>query len=317
MNRTANVFPIGLFCLCLCAAAGRTQEPGAKAPEAAQDPVLADIVARLQQAEAAAKTVRLELATEGHMPGGLDFRTRATLRVLNAAQGGIAAVQSTADYTFADGLTGHIETVKTPDGVLINEQNPTFGEVFVRIDKATVADIEWAGRVLQRTDLPGQADNRAAAPLGSAMVADLARRYALHALGSDRNARNGQPGRWYGGDRRPGPGIEGSDDPDMPLADHVELFFRDPDSAVLEIVYLQDGKVTQRIAVDNLVLDDPMPLESFKLDDKGKRPLNVKEHPPMWQQIEELLQRAEQQAAEAVQKKELPPEDALPPSKRK
>jgi hypothetical protein len=316
MNRTASVFPVGLFCLCLCAAAGRAQEPAAKAADAAQDAALADIVASLQRAEAAAKTVRLELSTEGHMPGGLDFRTRAVLRVLNAAQGGMAAVQSTAEYTFADGLTGRIETVKTPDGVLVNEQNPTFGEVFVRIDKSIVADIEWAGRVLQRTDLPGLADTRAAAPLGSAMVADLARRYALRPLGSDRNARNGEAGRWYGGDRRPGPAVEGEDQ-DAPMADHVELVCRESDKAVLEVVYLQAGKVAQRIAVEHLVLDEPMPLESFKLDDKGKRPLNVKEHPPMWQQIEELLQRAEQQAADAVQRKELPPEDALPPSKRK
>jgi hypothetical protein len=302
MNRTAHTT---LFCLCAGfgpMAAVAAQEVPTAAPERAQDPEVSKLVAHLRAREAAAKSVRMELTTEGNLPGGLEFTTQGTLRVLRAEQGGVAAVQSKVDFSFDDGLQGRMESVKTPDGVLLLENNPTFGEVFLRLDAALVADLEWAGQVLQRHDLPGLADARAAAPLGSAMVEDLARRYQLAPLG--KKDQDGQPGTWYGGDRRPGPGLQG-EDPDVPLADRVELFVREGDQVLLQVVHLRLGKVVQRIRVGTLVVDEPMPLESFKLEVKGLRPRDVREHAPMWQQIEQVMQRAQAKAG-----------DELPPSKR-
>ncbi len=274
---------------------------------------MTSLVADLRAREAAARTIQLQLITEGRLPGGLEFSTRGTLRVLRAAQGGITAVQASVDYTFADGLAGHMDTVKTPEGVLIYEQAPTAGEVYVRMDKSVVADVEWAGAILQRSDLPGLGDARATAPLGSAMVADLALRYDLAEL--SHKDKDGQLGTWYGGDRRPGPGIEG-EDPDVPLADHVELFVGEGDHALLAVDYLQAGKVVQRIRADHVVVDAPMPLESFKLDDKGKRPRDVKDHAPMWQQIEDLLARAQAKATEQRAAGTLPEGEDVPPSRR-
>lgn len=314
MNRTAPLLCPAALCTALLAVTGAAQQPPPTPEPAPQDATASKLVETLRQREAAVKSVLLELVTEGLLPGGLEFTTRGTLRVLRTAQGDVAAVQANVDYTFADGLTGRMESVKTPEGVTIFEQNPTFGEVLVRLDAALVADIEWAGKVLQRADLPGLADARAAAPLGSAMVADLLQRYQLAPL--SKKDRDGQVGQWFGGDLRTGPGLEG-DDPDMPLADHVELFVRDGDQALVEVVHLQAGKVVQRIRVDRLVVDGPMPIESFQLGDRGKRPREAKDHPPMWQQIEELMQRATAKADDLRAAGKLDAADAVPPSKRK
>lgn len=301
MNRTAFVWMSGLLATAGILAPGRAQEP-AKAPDAkAQDDVMKGVVDSLRAREAAVRRVRLRLTTEGNMPGGLSFTTSGTLRVLRTEQGEVQAVQSSVDYQFVDGLTGHLETVKTPEGLWIYEQNPTQGETYHRMDRALVADIEWAGQILQRDDLPGRVDARATAPLGSELVADLAQRYQLRDLG---RRDEGRAGTWYGGPRRPGPGLEG-EDPDVPIADHVELFVGERENALLEVVYLQQGEAVQRIRVDELVVDEPMPLETFQLDDKGRRPRDVRDNPPMWQQIQDLLQRAQEKAG-----------GELPPSKR-
>src|SRR5262249_57349600 len=103
-------------------------------------------------------------------------------------------------------------------------------------------------------------------------------------------ARGGRAGRGWGGARRPGGNQE--DDAHLPLADRVELFLRSPDNALFEIVYLQAGKPIQRIKVETLVVGEAMPLESFVLDTKGKKPRDVRGHDPEWEQIQQLLQGA-------------------------
>lgn len=283
MNRT--VFVAGAL---LVAVAGlvSAQDPP-KPPEQSPPPSAIDrLVETLRAAESAAKTVLLEMRTEGRYPGGATFETRGSLRVLRGTQ---PAVHSVVEFTFADGLSGRIESVKRPDGVWMLERNPTFGEVYLHLDAELVADLEWAGEVLAREDLPGMADSRAAAPLGSALVGDLARQYDLREL--DRKDRDGQEGRWFGGDLRSGVLPEG--DPDLPMADRVELFVRNPDQALLEVVHLKAGKALQRIAVQRLQVDAPMTLESFRIDPKGAKLREVRDFPPAWEQIQQLLKQAE------------------------
>jgi hypothetical protein len=257
----------------------------------------------MRTAEAAARSVQLNLQTEGKMPGNLEFRTKGQLRVLRAEQGEATAVHSVFEYSFADGLAGRMESVKNPDGVLVLEQSPTFGELFLHFPPPLVADLEWAGRILQRNDLPGLGDARATAPLGSEMVADLARRYVLQPLSN--KDRKGQEGTWIGGDRRPEVDPQ-QDGGDQPLADRVELFVRRQDDALLEVAFLQTGKIVQRIQVDRLVVGEPMALDSFRIDGRGKKPKDVKEHQPAWEQIQQILQGAKRKA----------PEGELPPSER-
>ena len=292
MNRTVLRSVGVFFCLAGLALPLVAQDDGgqpAKAPQNADIKALMDAMAKT---EASASKIRLALVTQGAMPGGLEFETRGTLRVLRTEQGAATAVHSVVDYSFADGLSGRMESVRRPDGVWILETNPTFGQVYVQIDAELLADLEWAGEVLERDVLPGMGDARSSSPMGVSMVADLARRYTLEK--KERGSKFGQDGMWYGGVRRPAP--DGADGGDLPLADRVELFVRDSDSALLEVVFLEAGKPVQRISAKELVIGEPMPLESFAIDAKDARLRDVREHPPMWEQIDNMLQTAERSA---------------------
>ena len=311
MNRTVHS-TLGLLLWTVSAAApALAQDPGTPAPQEPQNPAIKALLDSMAAQEAAAQKVRLQLKTVGKMPGGLEYETTGKLRVLRTPQGEMQAVHSVMEYSFADGFAGRMESVRTPDGVQILESNPTFGDVFVTMDKSLLEDLDWAGKVLEREDLAGVGDRRAASPLGRAMVEDLAMRYQLAEL--SQTPKGGQDGTWYGGDRKAGPGVEGND-PDMPLADRVELFVRKSDSALLEIVFLQLGKPTQRISVEDLVIGEAMPIESFRIEAKGVRPRDVRDHPPMWEQIEQVLTTADREAAASTT---LSDEEKVRPSKRK
>lgn len=287
MNRTATragYLPASLW---LLASALAAQTPSGESPGTPQDPVIKELVEKMRAAERGVTRIRMQLATEGRMPGDLEFRTKGRLRVLRTEQGAASAVHSDLEFTFADGVSGRMQSVWKPDGVQILEDNPLFGESFLQIDAEVLRDLEWAGEVLRRSDLPGAPDQRAVSPLGSSMVADLAQRYELAKL--SHKWKDGSEGHWYGGDRRTGPGE--AEDPDLPLADRVELFVRD-DLALQEVVFLQMGKVVQRITVEELVLGEPMAPESFRIDAKGMRPQDVRQHTATWEQIQHVLESA-------------------------
>jgi hypothetical protein len=304
MNRTAI---LRLLPVLAAAAALHAQDAPPQGDTKPKAGVMDEVVRKLREAESKATRVRLQLATEGSLPGGLDFHTKGSLRVLRSEQGALLAAHAVIDCTFADGIQSHMESVKNPNGLWTFETNPAFPEVYLHYDKELVADLEWAGEVLQRTDLPGVSDARAMAPLGSEMLADLAQRFDLQEMHGKDHA--GQGGTWYGGDRRPGGAQD--DDADLPLADRVELFLRSPDNALFEVVYLQAGKPIQRIKVESLAVGEAMPIESFVLDTKGKKPKDVRGHDPEWDQIQQLLQSAREKA------EKLPEAMRLPPSERK
>lgn len=312
MKRTKPV-PAAVFLALaglLAPVAARAQEPAkpqepqkvpAPAPAAkeatALDPAVAAALARMRATEAGFKTIRLELQTSGAYPGGPSFTTKGTLRVLRAEQSALHAV---VEFAFDDGLKGRMETVKTPDGVRMLEDTPTFGQVYLAMEPALVADVVWASRLLDKGEgLPGVDDGRAESPLGSAMLADLARMYELRVLSS--TPRKGTEGTWVGGDVRPG--LDPQQVGDLPLADRVEVFLRSPDDAMLEVVYLQDGKPIQRIEVTALEVDRPMELSSFRIEAGDRKPKDVKQHQPSWGPLERLLREADARAEE----QKLPP----------
>ena len=292
MNRTVLRSVGVLFWLAGPAFPVLAQGDSGQTEKVAQDADIKSLMDAMEKTEASASKIRLALVTQGAMPGGLEFETRGTLRVLRTEQGAATAVHSVVEYSFADGLSGRMESVRRPEGVWILETNPTFGQVYVEIDAELLKDLEWAGEVLDRDVLPGMGDSRSSSPLGVSMVADLARRYQLEKL--SKGTKFGQAGQWYGGVRRPSPG--GSDDADLPLADRVEVFVRDGDSALLEVVFLEGGKPVQRISAEELVIGEAMPLESFAIEAKDARLRDVREHPPMWEQIANLLGAAERSA---------------------
>ena len=272
------------------AVSAAAQEAKNAAPPPAQPDPIDGIVAEMRAAEERAKTFRLELRTAGQLPGGLEVTTKGVLHVLRGAQ---PALHTALEFSFADGLAGRMESAQTATGIVLFEDDPAFGELYLHIDAATVKDLEWAGTVLDRADLPGMADRRATAPLGSAMVADLRQKFEL--APTDRKERNGERGSWLAGARRAGLDAQ---DPDVPLADRVELFVRDSDRALLEVRHLLADKVMQHIVVNRVEIDVEIPQTAFQVDGRGQRLTEVQKHKPMADQIDQILRQAEAKTAD-------------------
>lgn len=281
---------VAAFLLCAMGPVAIAQEQGNPDTKPAQPDPIDEIVTAMRAAEARAKSFRLEVATTGRLHGGLELSTRGVLHVLRGTQ---PAFHSMFEYRFADGLAGRVETAQTGTGIVILEDDPAFGELLLHVEPAVAADLEWAGGVLDRSDLPGMADRRAAAPLGSAMVDDLRRQFVLAV--DPRKERAGEAGVWLSGPRRAGLDDQ---DLDLPLADRVELFVRTSDRALLEVRHLQGDTVLQQVVVDKVQVDLEIPAKTFSVDGRGLRMREVQQHQPMWEQIEQTLQKAEAKTSE-------------------
>ncbi|HLQ39101.1 MAG TPA: hypothetical protein VK348_14930 [Planctomycetota bacterium] len=266
------------------------QVPEPEPAKAPSDPELARLLQDMRAAEAAVRSVHLELKTSGSYPGGLSFTTKGSMRVL---RGDHPALQTSMEYSCEDGLQGRMETVKNADGVWMVEQSPTFGEVYLFMDRDTLADVEWAAAVMERSDsVPGATDGRSGAPLGSAMLDSLRRQYDLKI--TSKKDRQGQEGIWVAGDLKPGGPPAG--DPDAPIADHVEMFVRGMDKAVLYVAHLLRGQVVQQIEVTRLEVGKPMELKSFQIEGRAQKPRDIHDHRPAWEPLARLLREAEDKA---------------------
>jgi hypothetical protein len=290
MNRTEGsvLFRIATA-LVVASALGRTQAPAPVPVRPAEPDAIAAIVASVRTAERALESVELAIETSGRFGSGDEFTTRGTLHVLRTGQ---PRLRAEVEFQ-AVGLKGRCISVRTPDGVTLHQDDPASGELLVRIPKAVVADLEWAGGVLDRSDLPGMTDARAQAPLGSAVLAELARQFALQV--GERKERGGEAGRWLQGERRPGlPEAEAV----VPEATRAVAFVRDRDQAVLEVVYHQQDKVLQRIDVKRCVVNGKIADAVFVLEPPGLKVRELAAVPSLQEPIERTLQQAERKASE-------------------
>jgi len=260
--------------------------PAANAP---QEPDIKDLMEKLERSETAVRSVSMKLTTEGRHPSGQPFQSEGEIRVLRGTH-----FHVTLRFRFSEQLEGESETVRTPEGVWIRDKGPAFGEVFLEIPgpkgepdgSSLMEQLDEAARLLgPDASVLGAFDSRSLSPLGSRMLRDLDERYDLEvqkraSLGSHRGYR-------VGGDLRD----------DVPAAgpvtpDRVELFIREHDGAVLEMVQFRDGVPLTKVRIEELELDKPMEPESFTLDAGGKTFRSVREHPPAWASIEQVLEQA-------------------------
>ncbi|GAB4156973.1 MAG: hypothetical protein Fur0037_25110 [Planctomycetota bacterium] len=288
MNRTASRSRSLPWLALVLAAVSPAQ---AKAEQRAQDPAVAALMEAVRKAEGEVRTLAMVVETQGSYPGGLRFETRGTLHVL---RGEHPATRSSIEFRFGNGLEGKSESLSNEKGVLLFESNPAFGDVHLRIDGETMADLAWAGSVLERDDLVPGRDPRAFSPLGSRLVEQLARDYDLKVL--SHRMREGLMGTWVGGDRDRR--LQADPDPELQLADRVEFFVDDIDHVVREVVHLLDGQKdpVQRISVRSIVVNGPIDAGVFALDVPGAKPLAIQQHEPSWAPLEKLLRKAEEKA---------------------
>lgn len=251
------------------------------------------LVETMVKAEQSLLSLRMTMATTGKLPGGLDVATRGELRVLRETQASGAPQKapqlfSQLQYSFGDGMKGLLETAHTTEGIIMFEEDPAFGAVFLRIGPDIVVDLEWASRVLQKSDLPGMVDSRAQSPLGSGMVRDLSRIFDL-AVAED-TGHGEHTGTWLRGARKAGLDAQ---DPDLPLADRVEVFVRSRDHAMLLARFFVLAEVVQELKVEKLEVGARLSAEDFTVDGHGERIRSVQEYAPMWEQIIEAISNAE------------------------
>ncbi|MCA8944187.1 MAG: hypothetical protein KDB80_16600 [Planctomycetes bacterium] len=243
-----------------------------------------DLVAKIQAREGAVKSVRLAMTTTGEFPGGATFRTEGTLRVLDATH-----FHSKLEASFGDEMTSESETVKTPDGVWMRERDPAQGEVFVRMDKDLMADLESASRALgdgSPAIAPGV--DQAAGPLGSKMLEDLDAQFALKVEGP--RVVDGQEVWTVDGDRRAGGDTV---DDEFGPAERVAVLVRRSDCALIRMTTFSSGKPLVDVKVTSIELDVPMEPASFELAvPKRARVVDVMDHPPARAQIERIFAEA-------------------------
>lgn len=323
---TASTTAALLLATLLAPALAQDPTPADKAVAKAAEQAKADaqrvdgLVASMRAAEAKLGSVSLRMRTSGRLPGGLDIAVRGELR---ARYGDQRATYARFSYETGDGVRGSSESAQSAAGIVLREDDPAFGAVFVAIEPAIVADLEWAGRVLQRDDLPGMPEKaassperRAASPLGSGLLAALRRQFDLAV--EARDELDGQKGTWLAGPRRGG----AADDPDLPLADRVEAFVRASDLALVAMRQRLGEQVVQEVVVEELARDPALADESFALADGGQRPKPVQQFAPLWESIQQACLQAEAKSeqAAAARNKSLPEGQQTPaevrPSRR-
>ncbi|MBM3975249.1 MAG: hypothetical protein FJ301_14235 [Planctomycetes bacterium] len=299
-----------------------TPPPATAAAKAAAQRI-DDLIASMRAAEAKLQAVSLRMATEGRLPGGLVVSVRGELR---AHYGDRRATYARFAYETGDGLRGSAESAQSAAGITLREDDPAFGEVFVAIEPAIVADLEWAGRVLQRDDLPGMTDKaassperRAESPLGSGLLSALRRQFDLAI--EARDVRDGAKGTWLAGPRR---ASLGADDPDLPVADRVEVFVRAADLALVSMRQLLGEQAVQIVTVEELTRDPKLGDDAFVVaaPAAGGKPKPVQQFAPLWESIQQACVDAEAKAekAAAARNKDVPAGQQTPaevrPSKR-
>jgi hypothetical protein len=290
MNRTALAVVAAVFAV---AAGAVAQQPAPKPDAKAQPDPIAELVGRMRGAEQALKGLELELRTLAVWPDGTTMRTKGRLRVLRGTQ---PAVHTMFEFANDDGVRGRSESAQTGNGIVLFEDDGAFGEVCVQIDAKTVADLRWAGEVLDQADLPGMHDRRAEAPLGSAMLDALRSHFDL-TVDQQRAERDGVAGTWLVGKKKAGLDSDGGD---VPIADSMAAFVRAADHALLEVVHKAGDQIVQQLVVERLVVDPDLPASAFVVAANGLVPRPLAQHLPLADQVEQTIKQAEAKQARAL-----------------
>ena len=247
---------------------------------------LQELLTEMQAAEKSATSVYLEMTSKGSYAGDVNFDTQGTLRVLHGTH-----FQMHLLANFGEGMSAESETVKTPEGVWIREDDPAFGKVFLKMDKELVDKLDEATRILgqEGAAVPGAMSEQSTSPLGSSMLESLSQQYDLKV--ERKVYKDGQECWVVAGDLRGD--LPPPDENAPPVPDRVDILVRTLDSAVLQMVHLKDGREQLRVNITRLELNRPMAEDSFRIDGEGQVPMDIMEHPPAAAQIQSTLDAAQ------------------------
>lgn len=275
MIRTVSVIPF------LCAFTGLSLCGSAQ-----QLPSLEELVASMREKEKAAHSVYMEMTSQASYPGNMSFSTRSTLRVLQGTH-----FHMQLEASFGGEIAARSEMVKTPAGILMLENDPAYGEVFLKIDRELSEKLDEASRILGQGEggLPGPMAEQSTSPLGGSMLESFSELYDLKV--ERRLNKDGQDCLVVAGDLRGG--LPEPDENAPPRADRIDILVRIVDSAVVQMVELKDGREQMRVNITKLELNRPMDATTFLIDAPDREPMDVMEHPPTAQQIQALLDAAE------------------------
>jgi len=273
-----------IFCAVLLLGAPLLPQSGNTEDNASKPISVADLVAKMKEREKSVDSVLMEMVSRGSYPGGVGFEIKGTVRVLGKDHFSISN-----RMTFDDDLSSELDRVVTPEGSWIRERDPAFGEVFLKIEPELMQKLERAQAELAVSgDVPATMDNPVKDPLGSAMLQSLNEHFDLTV--QQRSIK----GRDYFVVNGPVRDAAPPSDPQMPVADRVELLVRAGDYAVVQMTQFEAGKELMQIEITRLELGVPMDPSSFVIHlPDGAHFIDVMEHPPAAVQIRQLLQDAE------------------------
>lgn len=245
-----------------------------------------ELVAEMREQEKAAHSVYLEMISKGSYPGNLEFETKGTLRVLQGTH-----FHMELEARFGGEIAARSEMVKTPEGIWMREDDPSFGEVFLKMDRDLAQKLDEASRILGQAGggLPGPMAEQSTSPLGGSMIESLSQQYDLKV--ERKLVKDGQECWVVAGDLRGGLPAPAENAP--PLPDRVDILVRIVDSAVVQMVHLKDGHEQLRVTITKLELNRPMDATEFQIDMQGREPVDVMDYQPTAQQIQAVLDAAE------------------------
>lgn len=286
--RSTNLLPLLGLALLIGPIAPVPGQDAVPAPRT--DPVLVpariggveDILTALRAAEGRFERAVMRIRTEGWLPDGSKFRTEGTMRVL-----GKTHFHVRTHWAFGEDLEGETETVRTPEGVFMREDDPVQGEVFTRMSRELMERVDGASRALGGGALAGPGAEQSESPLGSRMIADLGASFDLRVTGPQ--TVDDAEVMVVSGPRREGVEV----DELAPEADQVDLLVRVRDGAVVRMTQLKDGVPVTEVRVLELDQTTELQPESFVMQPPQDATfVDVMDHPPAREQILRLLEDA-------------------------
>ncbi|MCB9883078.1 MAG: hypothetical protein H6832_16975 [Planctomycetes bacterium] len=304
------------------AKAADTDDSGAKSERNAQDAAtsreaaLATFLERIEVPSKTAPTMRILLSFRGSIPdpkGGKPLTMKALLRLESLEETVEGTTQRWSrldvDLTTPQGML-RTEKVRSPEGIRIHQASELTGEKWLEIDRATVARLDKAARVLgAQGALPIEGPATPSAVVGADLVRGLARSYEL--VPGAETEIDGEVCYSLAGKLR-GQGDESRIDLPRERADEVQLFYSKKTRLLVRMLQFQRGNELYAIYVRDAEFGAPLQKSRFALTPpKGVRFVDLFDD-----ELASLSVRLELERLDEWERKQKPESGSTEPDKK-